>query len=247
MSRSCAFCGGRPLSKEHVLGQWMRVAFAPEDLVNGLHYRANTATTHQHAQGLLNGTVKAVCKPCNNGWMSGLESGVKPFLPAMINGRQVFLNREQQQVLAAWSLKTMLMMAKAHNPPEPIIPAGDYTDFYRERRPSAAMVARTGFALMPENAQVALASDFSCHALVVPDGHGYLATLRLGMFVVQILRAGPFPGRAIRPFAPTLQLAPLWPVGEPRSWPPVLPILHQHWASLAAPDPVPLELVSLDA
>ncbi|MFD7735969.1 hypothetical protein ACFV6F_36970 [Kitasatospora phosalacinea] len=247
MPRSCAFCGGRPLSNEHILGQWLRTAFPPEDLVNGIHYRANAATTHQHAQGLLKATVKAVCEPCNNGWMSELESGVKPFLPEMINGGRVFLDSEQQQLLAAWSLKTMLMMAKAHNPPEPIIPATDYTDFYRERRPSAVMVARTGFAAVPENAQIALASDFSCHALAVQDGYGYLATLRLGMFVVQIVRAGPFPGQVLKPFVPTWQLMPLWPVAEPRHWPPTFPIPDQDWASLTTPDEVPLELAPADA
>jgi hypothetical protein len=171
---------------------------------------------------------------------------VEAYLPKVINGERVFLDSEQQQTLAVWSLKTILMMAKAHNPPEPVIPASDYTAFYRERQPNTSMLARTGFAVMPENAQVAVACDFNCQAVAVPNGHGYIATMRLGMFVVQFLRAGPFADQALAPFPPTLQLVPLWPVAAPRHWPPLLPILHKDWKRFTEPDHVELTLIAAD-
>ena len=43
-----------------------------------------------------------VCEACNNEWMSGIQSAVKPYLVPMLNGASIELSRRTQRLLAAW-------------------------------------------------------------------------------------------------------------------------------------------------
>ena len=53
--------------------------------------------------------LRVVCRGCNNGWMSQLESAVKPLLEPMILGHRVQLNEAAQRILAEWiTLKIMV-------------------------------------------------------------------------------------------------------------------------------------------
>ena len=55
--------------------------------------------------------VNCVCsEDCNSGWMSELEIAVQPILSPMIrDGGQTLLSKEQQQLLAAWACKTVMV------------------------------------------------------------------------------------------------------------------------------------------
>jgi len=55
-------------------------------------------------------TTGAVCASCNNGWMSDLEGRAKPMLETMLEGRGRALHQEGQRTLAAWALKTAIMV-----------------------------------------------------------------------------------------------------------------------------------------
>ena len=241
--RQCVFCSAPKTSAEHVLPQWLKTAFDPSDLKRGMHIRASEVGVRQHEQQLLAGTVKAVCKKCNNEWMNGLEAGVRGFLPDMINGRVVRLTAEQMEALAAWSLKTVFMFRESNREPDrEVIPAEDYAAFYAERRPSRLMSARLACIAPPVNGPVVLAVDFSCPTFGLPDGgSGYVATLRIGYFVVQILRAGPLaPGSRLARFAPSGQFVPLWPQPPASIWPPLLPIQGNLWQQFITPEQLTL-------
>lgn len=106
----CVFCGGSPLTKEHVLPRWLR---------HHLDYAPQTATWTTRPDGSLNSalsipvipgerTVRMVCATCNNGWMSKLETRAEPALRHLIVGRPT-LTHGQRQILASWSLKTAMM------------------------------------------------------------------------------------------------------------------------------------------
>ena len=55
-------------------------------------------------------TVNHVCRGCNNGWMSTLETEAKPLLQPMIEGRHKQLHPRSQRIIAAWAFKTAAML-----------------------------------------------------------------------------------------------------------------------------------------
>lgn len=242
--RRCVFCGNPGVSREHVLPRWLAVAFDRGDLQRGLHIAASEVAVRRHEQRLLDGTVKAVCKACNNGWMNRLEEGVRDFLPHMIKGHlAVSLTSQRLEALAAWSLKTVFMFREAnHHPAREIIPAEDYTAFYNDRRPSRLMAARLAYIAPPVRGPVVLAVDFSCPTFGLSgSGVGYIATLRIGHFVVQFCRAGPLPpDTRVARFAPTSRLVPLWPQAPDTHWPPPLPIPGPTWEAFTHPEQLTL-------
>ena len=231
------------MSAEHVLPRWLKVAFDGGDLVRGKVVRMSETGVHSHEQPLLAGRVKAVCGECNNGWMHDLEGGVRDFLSAMIRGRVVWLDATRLEALASWSLKTVFMFREANpNSTREIIPAEDYTAFYRDRLPSHLMSARLACIAPPVDGHVVMAVDFSCPTYGLSDGgFGYIATLRIGYFVVQIFRAGPLDEASrVRRFAPTGNTVSLWPMAPASYWPPLLPIPGQGWQQFTHPDELTL-------
>jgi hypothetical protein len=117
MSAGCTWCGGSPLTREHVLPQWLaRVladAFPAED-----GYDVASICTTVEGQGPPRTytaptpelVVKAVCKSCNTGWMSSLESEVRPFLEPMVRGESVQLDEGRQLALAHWAAKVAVLL-----------------------------------------------------------------------------------------------------------------------------------------
>src|SRR5713226_3175230 len=88
--RGCVFCGGKPLTNEHVWPEWVRPYLQSP-------YGRGTATrvilrhgqepqSHSHQTDPATLEVKAVCKPCNTRWMSRMETDCKPYLLSMIEG-----------------------------------------------------------------------------------------------------------------------------------------------------------------
>ena len=54
--------------------------------------------------------IKAVCRPCNNGWMSKLETDSKPLIGRLIEDFPLSLHTSQQTLLARWTLKTAMVL-----------------------------------------------------------------------------------------------------------------------------------------
>ena len=61
--------------------------------------------------------IKKVCKKCNNGWMSRLETRVQPIIDRLRVEPTCELNDEDCGILALWSCKTA-MMFEASRPPD---------------------------------------------------------------------------------------------------------------------------------
>jgi hypothetical protein len=103
----CIFCGGRPLSKEHIWPKWLRQYLSFDDDT----YKSMTATIHRngrdevekkHGGDLRGRGVRCVCISCNSGWMSALQVKAKPVVESMLDGRHVVLNTSEQSAFAAW-------------------------------------------------------------------------------------------------------------------------------------------------
>ena len=62
-------------------------------------------------------TTRKVCAPCNNVWMARLEDRAKPIVQAMSADEPVILDEVAQRVLAAWALKTAIVLDCAQGAP----------------------------------------------------------------------------------------------------------------------------------
>jgi hypothetical protein len=53
--------------------------------------------------------IRAVCKKCNETWMSNIEEISKPVLTPLILGEKITLSVDDQQIIATWlALKTII-------------------------------------------------------------------------------------------------------------------------------------------
>lgn len=138
-SRRCVFCGGTPVSSEHVLPKWLRntpagaAAFArgagqtlPPHYIGGFVVNPGPSGRLDVSwQGYERGVripglqieVKAPCKPCNNGWMSKLELEAQQVLsPLITDAGPQLIPAEDSAVLRRWALKTAAMFEFNHPP-----------------------------------------------------------------------------------------------------------------------------------
>jgi hypothetical protein len=109
----CIFCGGFGLSKEHIFAEWIQQLIPPRF----------TRTRHHATLGNLafkgkldrpgdplSRRLRVVCKPCNEGWMSRLQSQAKPVVSSLIKGEWTTLNDVQQKLVASWMAMTTMVL-----------------------------------------------------------------------------------------------------------------------------------------
>lgn len=236
----CIFCGRRPLTKEHAWPRWLRDRvpatddgrYPVSDTTKGLlQYERSWASTEPTSA-----TVKVVCgsgadtsdlvDACNDGWMSKLESAARPILTPMIDGEAATLSLGEQQILAAWAVKTAMVFEWTH------------VDTARISAGERRYLRQTGRP--PETFTVELAAFYGTWQLNYlrvmgetvehPDGTFPAATFTfvIGSLVVQVVHDGaprtePRPALGIRDnwaqmiFPPCLEAI----------WPPPYPVVNE--------------------
>ncbi len=141
----CIFCQGTGLSREHIWPQWASKYIPASD--SGSHVRhtivssaANPWIPESHEKQNFQGDVKTVkirvvCrKHCNNGWMSRLESAVKPILTPMLLDESIVLSPDDQRTLAAW-ITMKLMVAEFTRPTDVVTRLDQRTSLMRSLIP----------------------------------------------------------------------------------------------------------------
>ena len=104
------------------------VLLHPERTIDGPRHREMVGTFNST-------TVKAVCAPCNIGFMNDIEADARPYLSAMIRGNlAMLLAAEGATAVATWAVKTSLMAQLTGS--EPAALERVYEDFYATRRPT---------------------------------------------------------------------------------------------------------------
>jgi hypothetical protein len=151
MARQCVFCKSPATTKEHIWPNWAARYMSPQAPVR--HYlnavqEGQPAADRSWPQKQFTMTVGAVCATCNNGWMGKLEGRVKPFFEAALDGRASALSADLQRDLAAWALKTLMMVESQQKPAKPVILPDEYPHLYTHGEPSSKariwMAAYTG-------------------------------------------------------------------------------------------------------
>src|SRR3954468_13090910 len=108
----CAFCPySAKLSAEHIWSEWMR------DLLPIKRFRfyrrdENRVPVTTWNKSNLDVTAKVVCKRCNEGWMSDLESShAKVALQPLILGDQhITISEKRSRSLALFAFKTAVVI-----------------------------------------------------------------------------------------------------------------------------------------
>lgn len=102
------FCGDRASSKEDAWPRWLADRFQSSGGVTVDAQRGDQRLPSWQAIGH-HIKVKFVCTVCNNGWMSRLESQVKPIVEPLLGEANVTLDIRDQSTLAAWAVKTAMV------------------------------------------------------------------------------------------------------------------------------------------
>lgn len=114
--RKCLFCQRSADSLEHAWPRWMTDKFRSQTPSEFHSERHGTQKSWRVLQPAL--TVRCVCRECNNGWMSQLESQAQPFLEPMLRGERCVLDLVGQATLAIWSVKTAMVLEALDEPDE---------------------------------------------------------------------------------------------------------------------------------
>jgi hypothetical protein len=139
MPRSCVFCGGSPVTREHVWPGWFRRIEGIEEKLPHrvvMEERGEVMDDREWQKKPFELTVRAVCGRCNNGWMAELEEEAKLVMEGMLAGRGRVLHSGAQRTLAKWATKTAMMQDLQWIPRARAIFPGHYLHLYEEGEPA---------------------------------------------------------------------------------------------------------------
>lgn len=188
ITEPCLFCNNPAGSKEHLWGAWIhrRKAFGP------IRVKVGTApvTIFDDPER----KIDTVCKPCNNGWMSGLEQKNIPTIGSMMQDLAIPLNKDQQNLLSSWAIKTAMVLDSVKN-------LESNPRFYEKSecvdlRVKQSIPARTRIWIARSSIS-SLGAYGTDLGISGPDsskiGTGMVTTVVVGHFAVQILSTRPLP------------------------------------------------------
>lgn len=131
--RVCVFCKNGPVTREHVWPDWVSDAVGAR-FGKRVKWSMEGSDRNQ-SHGSLDAVVKRVCKPCNSGWMSALETQASALLTPFILGdmASALISRKQQELLSVWATKTLLMADFLYATQQ--YPRKAYSRFYAAKLP----------------------------------------------------------------------------------------------------------------
>lgn len=97
------------MSREHIWPDWA-YDLLPKSKGYGralIQYRQghDDARVHNHVErqgSITTSRFRVVCVKCNTGWMSRLETAVKPMMTSMIGGHLAFLTPDDTEIVRSW-------------------------------------------------------------------------------------------------------------------------------------------------
>jgi hypothetical protein len=186
--------------------------------------------------------VRMACRFCNNGWMSDLETKVRPVVKSMIRGdaRVPILFRDQVAV-TRWAVKTAMVVEFLQKPQTRYFTPSERRSVMTDSVPSRSLGV---FVWLGRYAS----KNDGLHGLATtmlqadPLSRAHLSTFALGQFVIQVLvergAAGQFERLPVRPG--------LWHRMLYQIWPPS-PILEASGTLLFWPPPISISAGVFDA
>jgi hypothetical protein len=193
----CDFCGHRgPRAKEHIWSAWLLREFGLEtSTMDNTHIALAGGAVSKRVQSASSMRYGRVCSTCNNGWMSELESDVKPILMELISSidSKDKLVEDEANVLALWAFKTAIVRNAGTNY-RSIVPKEHYRYLYEVRKIPPGVYIDLG--LCPSHSSLSALQSQTLLGFLLPEDAS--ATTKLQQHLYNItLAVGPLLLRTI--------------------------------------------------
>ena len=225
MPRTCVFCGGSPVTKEHVWPDWLRRRTAVSEAVahrQVFEHHGQTVEERDWNDQPFKLTVRAVCRNCNNGWMHQLEQDVEPLLGPMLEGRGKVLHQGGQRRLTTWALKTALMFDQASASEAQAFSGQCYEELLEGRDPPpGTWIFLTAYEGEFLGASAVVAIESAMGGQPPPDGHNFVTrTFSMDRVVFQVVETTNPGLRKMQLNWPEPNIHQLWPYDGSFTWMP---------------------------
>lgn len=173
--------------------------------------------------------TRKVCRDCNNGWMSRVESAVRRTMGGLINDIAMDLDAEQQQGLGGWALKTAMVIEGVKQSKNGFYTPDERSAFRQALIPPVETAVWVGRCAQSNNLHgEARKLHVSNPTASNPLEDGCATTFVIGRLVLQVLSIKRKPDAMHGPLRLRMRSGPwdtklrqVWPVEKPRvSWPP---------------------------
>ena len=133
MPKKCAFCTRPAESREHIFSEWMLDMIPVGERFTFNERNPKTGEYFRYGGRKVNLKAKAVCTPCNNGWMSDMENDVaKPAMARLLfNEHPTVLDVKALTGIAVFAFKTLVLASHKDSTTPPFFPFADRDRFRR--------------------------------------------------------------------------------------------------------------------
>lgn len=225
--RHCIFCEGSPVTKEDVWPpRWLSRRYPPHTnaTVTAERYGIPLGSWPASGTGI---QIGCVCPTCNNGWMSQIESDIKPIVEALLEQRAQTIEPDTLHLLAVWAIKNSMVL-EGFTPDRRSVYTGTERRLFAEVRtiPSRLQV---WLAACVEQTSSFTSNERFDDSEDLPGVYGSATTMAYGPLAIQVLRVlvpdavPPTTRVEVQPIdGPwNATLVPAWPRPHaPAGWPP---------------------------
>jgi hypothetical protein len=163
--------------------------------------------------------------------MCDLESRLKPFFETALDGTSTLMDALLQRDLAAWALKTAMMVVAAQNPPQSPIPVSAYAHLFANTTPPAH--TRMWISAYSGAVSTAYAYTYAGDIRIGDqDGDIWGGTVLFGPVLMQMLGSS-IPGVVATASMKPLPVHDLWPYDADFTWEPSPSITDEGLESFA--------------
>jgi hypothetical protein len=133
--RVCIFCGGYPITREHIWPDWLKHHMPRASNVmsrhtvsywDGTQYSIKRIVRHGTSSA---GRLKVTCDRRNNGWISRIDNNVKELLLSLAAGKWGFFSRAHRVEMAAWA--TRFVMVYEYSFPPSVSTTTNERDYFK--------------------------------------------------------------------------------------------------------------------
>lgn len=169
MESKCVFCHEEgSLTREHVFPDWLSKLYPDEYIVNEI----TGGVQKKWPSKLFQHKAKVVCEKCNSGWMCQLEGDIKPLMIEMFSLKHRPLSKVDQDILALWAQKTVLMVNQA-SPGGLKVTQDVYDDIYATKAATKKVLVRIGWRMLSDGTKEQPLASFEIRqipSITIPKG-----------------------------------------------------------------------------
>jgi hypothetical protein len=220
------FCGASGVTKAHVFAKsWTGLFDEPNDTrEHEVVHRYEDPTTGERRVLKRAKTFalvsRKVCGACNSGWLSDLETRVRPLMGRFAANSPMTLTAAEQADLALWSVTAALIAMSLDPEANEFANPAIAHEIFRERRPPAGIDIWLG---ANSHGEMAWFGSHSLNLALDPEQTGaWGATISFGYAVVHMVFHG-LPNQRMRlRHDAHRSLCRIWPTSDSVEWPPKL-------------------------